>query len=160
MPTDSRVLTSTRLAALVLAVLIGVLVGAGLHTAIQANALSYLSDDPAACVNCHIMRDHFDGWQKASHHIAATCNDCHVPHGGISKWYVKMENGYHHSKAFTLENFSEPIRLREESRDVVIANCIACHGQITSEIAAHAGLAAEPLDCTRCHAAVGHGPRR
>ena len=116
-------------AGLALSVLLGVLIGAGSYTAIRADATSYLSNDPTACINCHIMQDQYDGWLKASHHAVATCNDCHVPHHGLAKWYVKAENGYHHSKAFTLENFHEPIRMRDESRAIVNANCIECHGQ-------------------------------
>ena len=151
---------SFSLAGLALSILLGVMLGAGGFTAIHANATSYLSNDPTSCINCHIMRDHFDGWQKASHHAVATCNDCHVPHHGLSKWYVKAENGFYHSKAFTFEDFHEPIQIRDKSRDVLIANCIECHGQITSEISSHAAFAAEPLDCTRCHASVGHGPHK
>jgi len=39
-----------------------------------AEGLSYLSSDPLACVNCHVMQDQYDGWQKAGHHTAATCS--------------------------------------------------------------------------------------
>ena len=74
---------------------------------------SYLSNDPKACVNCHIMRDHYDGWQKASHHAVATCNDCHTPHDSLSpSTSSKAENGFWHSKGFTLQDFHEPIRIR------------------------------------------------
>ena len=36
-----------------------------------AQGFSYLSDDPAACANCHIMREHYDGWQKARQPVLA-----------------------------------------------------------------------------------------
>lgn len=39
------------------ALLLGVMAGAGSYTANHAQALSYLSNDPKACVNCHIMRE-------------------------------------------------------------------------------------------------------
>jgi nitrite reductase (cytochrome c-552) len=26
-------------------------------------------DDPAACANCHIMREHYSGWSKSSHRV-------------------------------------------------------------------------------------------
>ena len=64
----------------VLAAAFGLLAGAGGFTVWYAEGASYLSNDPRACVNCHIMREQYDGWQKATHHAVATCNDCHVPH--------------------------------------------------------------------------------
>ncbi len=70
---------------LLLAALVGVLCGVGAYTFYYAKGASYLSNDPQACVNCHIMREQFDSWQKSSHHAAATCNDCHVPHSLIAQ---------------------------------------------------------------------------
>jgi cytochrome c nitrite reductase small subunit len=139
--------------------LVGVLLGAGAYTAQYASGLSYLSNDPRACVNCHIMREHYDGWQKASHHAHATCNDCHVPPGGLSKYLTKAENGFWHSKGFTLQDFHEPIRIRPKNQVILEQNCQRCHQELVSEIRAHATAPAAGSDCVRCHAAVGHGPR-
>ena len=44
------------LSAATLASLLGVLVGVGGFTGHYAEGLSYFSKDPAACMNCHIMR--------------------------------------------------------------------------------------------------------
>ena len=66
-----------------------------------ADGLAYAGNDPKACVNCHIMRDQYNGWQISSHHNHATCNDCHVPEAGLAKWICKADNGYRHSKGFT-----------------------------------------------------------
>src|SRR5687768_12330901 len=74
----------------------GGLFGLGCYTFVYAQGASYLSNDPKACVNCHIMRDHYDGWLKASHHAVATCNDCHTPHEIIPKYFSKAENGFWH----------------------------------------------------------------
>ncbi len=60
--------------------MVGVLIGLGGATVRYAEGLSYLSKDPEACANCHIMNPQYDSWQKASHHTAATCVDCHLPH--------------------------------------------------------------------------------
>jgi cytochrome c nitrite reductase small subunit len=150
----------------VLGVLVGALVGAAAYTAHYANATAYLSDDPRACVNCHIMNDQYDGWAKASHHSRATCNDCHVPHDSvIHKYAVKAEHGYRHSKGFTFQDFHEPIRITESSRAVVIDNCVRCHDGLTHEIRFAAAGAKSVgvsggLDCLHCHASVGHGPTR
>lgn len=95
----------------VLAVLLGILLGVSAHTLVYAEGFSYLSDDPKACVNCHVMREQYDGWQKASHHAHASCNDCHTPHDFIRKYLTKVDHGWRHSKGFTLNNFHEPIRI-------------------------------------------------
>ncbi len=148
---------------------VGAFLGSGAYTFVSAKGTSYLSDDPTVCVNCHIMREQYDGWQKASHHGQATCNDCHLPHDNIvHKYFVKAMNGYHHSKAFTLQDFKEPIRIKPGNAQVLEANCIRCHGEFTSEITAHGtlGIPTDPTrgadlyGCVRCHAEVGHGPTR
>jgi cytochrome c nitrite reductase small subunit len=145
---------------LLLALLLGLLAGVGGYTFYYAHGISYLSNDPRACVNCHIMRDQFDAWQKSSHHAVATCNDCHVPHDFVGKWFTKADNGFHHSEAFTLQNFHEPIRIRPGNAAVLNANCLHCHGEYVREITAHRVLRDEELYCVRCHNAVGHGPSR
>ena len=85
--------------------LLGVLFGLGGTTLHYAEVFSYLSTDPSACVNCHIMRPQYDAWQKASHNSAATCADCHLPATFPKKYLVNAENGWGHSKAFTMQNF-------------------------------------------------------
>lgn len=143
---------------MLLAVLAGAAVGAGGYTFHYARGTAYLSDDPNACANCHVMLPHLDSWQKASHHDVASCNDCHVPHALIPKYLAKMENGYHHSKAFTLQDFPDRIRIRPSNRAVLQENCVRCHEPMVSEIVPHAGV--EDMDCVRCHGDVGHGPVR
>lgn len=148
---------------LMLCWMLGVLVGLGGYTVYYAEGTSYLSDDPKACVNCHVMRDYYDGWQKASHHGHATCNDCHLPHDSfVGKYLAKAENGYLHSKGFTLQDFHEPIRMREKSSRVLNDNCLHCHTDFVSELTLHAPdpLDSNPRTCVRCHADVGHGPAR
>jgi len=145
---------------LLTAILTGILAGAGGYTFYQARGASYLTNDPNACVNCHIMREHFDGWNKASHHAFATCNDCHVPHDFAGKWLAKASNGYHHSEAFTFQNFHEPIRIRQANAAVLNANCLYCHQEFVREIIAHRAIENEELYCVRCHDSVGHGPNR
>src|SRR5687768_12641931 len=86
--------------ALVLAAVLGMMLGLGAFTFRYAEGLSYFSTEPAACANCHIMRPQYDGWQKASHHGTATCVDCHLPQGFFDKYLAKASNGWHHSKGF------------------------------------------------------------
>jgi cytochrome c nitrite reductase small subunit len=143
-----------------LSILLGILMGAGGYTFYYARGTSYLSNNPQACVNCHIMREQFDGWQKASHHGFAVCNDCHLPHDFLGKWQAKASNGYHHSSAFTFGNFQEPIRIKAANSKILNANCLYCHREFVSEITAHRTIRGEELDCVRCHNSVGHGPSR
>jgi cytochrome c nitrite reductase small subunit len=148
-------------AGVMLAMLVGVCLGFSVSTFDYAEGTSYLSNDPKACVNCHIMRDQFDSWQKSPHHAHATCNDCHVPNDSVlAKFYVKAEHGYRHSKGFTLQNFHEPIQITKESLTVVQDNCLRCHGELVSESAASHVHGSKGMDCTHCHAGIGHGPRR
>jgi cytochrome c nitrite reductase small subunit len=141
---------------LALAGLFGGAVGLGGFTFNYANGLSYLSNDPKACVNCHVMRDVYDGWNRGSHKHVAVCNDCHVPHDSIiSKYTVKALNGFRHSYAFTTGDFPEPIRILPFDRNITEHACLSCHGELVSEIS-HAD-SATPTDCLTCHAGVGHG---
>lgn len=149
---------SRRLLLLLFCALFGVLAGLGGYTFYYAKGASYLSNDPRACVNCHIMREQYDGWQKASHHTVATCNDCHVPHDVVGKYLTKMENGFWHSKGFTFQDFPEPIRMRPQSKQIVLANCNTCHATVVSEITGHLAVG-DQIDCVTCHSGVGHGPR-
>src|SRR5947199_8497052 len=103
------------------------------------------------------MREQYDGWQKASHHAHATCNDCHTPHAFIPKYMVKAENGLWHSTAFTLQNFHEPIRIRPRNARVLNDACINCHQELVSAVVGHG---ASTLSCVHCHIQVGHGPTR
>jgi len=148
------------LPALSLCVATGVVLGLGGYTFWYAQGGSYFSPDPKACVNCHIMREPYDGWQKASHHAVATCNDCHVPHTLVAKYLAKAENGFWHSKGFTLQDFHEPIRIKPKNAHVLQANCIGCHRDLVGDILGHESTGLDTNTCVRCHAAVGHGPPR
>ncbi len=138
----------------------GLFAGLGTYTFTYAHGLSYFSNDPRACMNCHIMREQFDGWQKSPHHAVATCNDCHTPHTFVAKYLSKAENGFWHSKGFTLQDFHEPIMIRPRNVAVLQHNCVACHRQIVDGIDTHPGLPGRMLDCLHCHREVGHGPVR
>ena len=46
---------------------LGGLIGVGAYTFVYADGGSYLSDDPASCINCHVMQPHYDAWARSSH---------------------------------------------------------------------------------------------
>lgn len=141
----------------IISALIGILIGLGFFTFYYAKGASYLSDDPTVCTNCHIMREHFDSWQKGSHHGVAICNDCHLPQSFPGKYLIKAENGWSHSQKFTIQNFDEPIRVRPHNREVVQRNCLRCHSELISESVGSFTHADEHQNCVRCHREVGHG---
>lgn len=140
-----------------LAVMIGVLAGIGGYTFLYAEGFSYLSSDPKACVNCHIMQPQYDSWQKSSHHAVAVCVDCHLPHNFIGKYIAKADNGWHHSKGFTLQNFHEPIMIKAPNARILQDNCLACHEDLVHELVADVNGSAEDVRCVHCHVTVGHG---
>src|SRR6187397_1329206 len=107
--------------------MLGALSGLGLFTFDYAEGTSYFSTNPSACANCHIMNEQYDSWQKAGHHQAATCVDCHLPHDFVPKYLAKADHGYRHSKAFTLQNFHEPIQITARDKVIVQENCVRCH---------------------------------
>ena len=144
-------------AALLLAALIGLPLGVCGFTFRYAEGGSYLSTDPAACVNCHIMRPQYDSWQKASHHTVATCVDCHLPASGLRKWIAKSEHGYRHSKAFTLQDFVEPIRITPDDSVLLQENCLRCHEGMLHDQVAGSTTSRDAIQCVHCHIDVGHG---
>ena len=143
------------LTAVILTAIVGASLGIGSYTFIYAEGLSYLTNDPSACANCHVMRDHLEAWAKSSHHVVAVCNDCHAPHDFLGKYQTKAVNGWNHSLAFTLGQFHEPIRIGEANRRVTERACRHCHQDIVQAIdTLHDGEHA--VSCIRCHASVGH----
>ena len=148
------------------AVLIGTAIGIGAFTFVYAKGHSYLTNDPAACANCHIMEEQYSSWMKSSHRAVAVCNDCHTPHDLVGKYSTKARNGFWHSYYFTTGNFHEPIRPTARSLEIAEAACRDCHSGLTRTLLHSATVpdfsegGAEPvgegLVCTRCHQDVGH----
>jgi cytochrome c nitrite reductase small subunit len=147
--------TASRIA-LVLAIASGLAIGLGIFTFGYARGHSYLSNDASACANCHIMREHFDAWNKSSHRAVATCNDCHTPHDLVGKYTVKARNGFWHSFYFTTGRYPDPLRITRANRDVTANACRDCHVQITAAIDHPWATADERANCVRCHQYVGH----
>ena len=143
--------------AITVAVLLGVLIGTAAFTFRYAEGFSYFSTDPKACMNCHIMTLQYDSWQKSSHHAAATCVDCHLPHDFIGKYIAKAENGYHHSLAFTTQEFQEPIMIKEKNGRILQRNCVECHDDMVHELFKRNVDDPNAVNCIHCHASVGHG---
>lgn len=139
---------------------LGILAGLGLAVGKVSRATSYLSDDPEACVNCHVMNAQYASWRRSSHTHVATCNDCHVPHETIAHAYAfKARDGLYHSAVFTLRWEPQVIRMSSAAIPVVEANCRRCHGRTLEAVAARQHQSGD-LRCWDCHREVPHGAVR
>lgn len=137
------------------AVAFGILGGVGAFTFGYGKGWAYLTNDPAACANCHVMQDHLDSWRGSSHKHVAVCNDCHLPHNLPGKMFTKADNGFFHSLAFTLENYPDPIQIKARNRRVTQSACLHCHSDIVHEMLPSTEKG-EMLACIHCHSDVGH----
>ena len=148
----------TTIAGVILGGSLGLALGVVAFTYIYAKGGSYLTNDPKACVNCHIMHDQSDGWIKSSHRSVAVCNDCHAPADFVGKYTTKGLNGFWHSFYFTTGDYPDPIQITERNRKITDNACRKCHADIVETIegpaAKHAD--ADKTSCIRCHRNVGH----
>ena len=131
-----------------------------------SKALSYLSADPKACINCHVMNTQYATWQHSSHARSATCIDCHLPTGDtIDTYLAKVRDGWNHSTAFTLNTYRQRITISTDGADRVQANCMSCHAHLAMLLKDNSdsyhdfnGIAdVGDIRCWSCHRDVPHG---
>ncbi|MBN3034185.1 MAG: cytochrome c nitrite reductase small subunit [Bacteroidales bacterium] len=144
-------------------ILLGIITGLGFYLFRISNAVSYLSDEPETCINCHVMNPQYVTWNHSSHREVAHCNDCHVPHDFfLNKYYFKAMDGLRHATIFTLRAEPQVIRIKSAGKRAVQQNCIRCHEYLVSD---HAGIARFPdmkhsrmeRSCVDCHRETPHG---
>lgn len=138
------------------AVLVGLTFGIGGYTFVYARGYSYLTNDPAACANCHVMRDHHTAWSRSSHRSVAVCNDCHTPPALVPKYLTKARNGFWHSFYFTTGRYPDPLRITSRNHDVAEQACRTCHQELTESIEVHGAAGSSGVSCVACHSQVGH----
>ncbi len=144
-------------------ILLGVIIGLGCYVMYISKAASYLSDDPKACVNCHIMAPEYSTWFHSSHGRNTTCNDCHVPQDNIArKYYFKAMDGVRHASMYALELEPQTIRILPPGQKVVQENCIRCHSDLnevvkTAQVTAPMAHDNNGKLCWDCHRDVPHG---
>jgi len=144
-------------------VLLGIFFGLTAYTFKVSNAVSYLSDKPETCINCHIMVPQYATWNHSSHRERATCNDCHVPHNNVAnKYYFKAKDGARHATMFTLRKETQVIYIHEAGKSVVQENCKRCHEYMNKEVGT-LDVSFEDSEhgkgkvCWDCHREVPHG---
>lgn len=147
-----------------LIILTGVIVGLGGLFMYLLRAHTYIADNPAACVNCHIMTPYYATWSHSSHGRDATCNDCHVPHQNIAVYYgFKGMDGMKHVAYFVTHSERQAIMAEDLTAEVVMDNCIRCHTQLNQEFVRTGRMdfmtakRGEGKVCWDCHRNVPHG---
>ena len=134
-----------------------------------SKALSYLSSDPKACINCHVMNSQYATWQHSSHAERANCVDCHLPRDNmVNKYIAKAKDGYNHTVAFTFNTYKNAIKISDDGAKRVQENCISCHQSLTSGMVSNSDLnhryddpsVATGRRCWECHKGVPHGKVR
>ncbi|MFD2726458.1 cytochrome c nitrite reductase small subunit [Hyunsoonleella rubra] len=140
-----------------------VVIGLGLFMAKESRVISYMSDNPQACVNCHVMTPMYNSWMHSSHREYANCNDCHVPHNNVfNKYYFKAKDGLYHASVFTARMEPDVIEMKEASQEVVQNNCIRCHVQQVTQTKYDSYIDDHRENrtgrqCWSCHVNVPHG---
>ncbi|MBT4729803.1 MAG: cytochrome c nitrite reductase small subunit [Bacteroidetes bacterium] len=128
-----------------------------------SNAVSYLSDDPKTCVNCHVMNPQYATWNHSSHREVTNCNECHVPHNNIfNKYFFKAKDGMRHATMFTLRREPQVIFIKDEGLKVVQENCKRCHEGLNEKVGllsltGENYLHSDGKVCWSCHREVPHG---
>lgn len=143
--------------------LTGTIIGLGISLFQISRASSYLSDDPKACINCHIMTPEYTTWQHSSHKSVTVCNDCHVPQDNyFRKMYFKAADGMRHATIFTLRAEPQVIKIGEPGKAVVQENCIRCHEKMLGRVTAITVSGSNYKHgagglCWSCHRETPHG---
>jgi cytochrome c nitrite reductase small subunit len=145
-------------------IMLGIFIGLGVYSIYVSKVWSYLSEDPRACVNCHIMAPQYATWGHSSHRETATCNDCHVPHDNVArKYYFKAKDGLNHATKFTLRMERQVIFIGEEGKGVVQENCVRCHSNLLDQTKLFTQTKGNfqvhntERECWECHRDVPHG---
>ena len=148
------------------AIAMGAFTGIAGYALFVSNAVSYMSDSPETCINCHVMGPQYATWFHSSHREHATCNDCHVPQDNIFKHYAfKAQDGLRHAYMFTMGDIPDPIIMHEAGQRTVQANCRRCHDYTNQHVKAGFtswadAQAGEGKLCWDCHRDVPHGTVR
>lgn len=154
---EFKLFTTINFAILVLSLLFGAIAGGGIFTFVYGQGWSYLTNDPKACMNCHIMTEQYNGWTKSSHHAVATCNSCHTPKNMVAKYIVKGINGFEHSLAFTTGKFPDPIKIKKLSFEITQNACMNCHKSLwEGPRTINSSHFDSKNKCMSCHKNVGH----
>ena len=147
-----------------LSILCGVIVGlTGLFFYLLRMHTYIIGDDPAACINCHIMspimlRGHTLHMLVTPHVTIVT-----FPNDNVAAHYAfKGMDGMKHVAYFVTFNESQTIQAESASAEVIMDNCIRCHKQLNQEFVNTGRIdymeaqRGEGKACWDCHRDVAH----
>ena len=141
---------------MLLAGAMGIVFGVALLAFRASNAVSYLSDEPTTCINCHVMVPYYAGWERSAHREVATCNDCHVPHENkLKSLFFKGQDGLRHATVFTMRWEPQTLKLNPAAIPVIQSNCIRCHEHQIMRV--DMGEEESERLCWECHRETPHG---
>jgi len=141
----------------------GAAVGLGIYNIYASRFFTHFGEDPAACVNCHIMSVAYKTWERSSHGKWTTCTDCHVPHDSkIGAMTAKGKDGLRHAAVLLSGNVPAAPRPVPSTTKTIQENCVRCHTTLNTEFV-NTGKA-KPEDylhgnqkaCWECHRHVPH----
>jgi cytochrome c nitrite reductase small subunit len=66
-------------------------------------------------------------------------------------------SGFHDSKAFTFQDFHEPIMIGPTMSRILQESCVHCHAALVHDLVARTGREEDGVRCVHCHRSVGHG---
>lgn len=132
------------------------------------NMISYLSEDPKVCINCHVMTSHYATWQHSSHRENATCVECHLPQDSFTnKMIAKSLDGTKDFLAMTFGTYENSIKISDDVAKRIQANCISCHQELVSQMIENSksykkngGSLQVDRNCWDCHRKTPHGSTR
>jgi len=122
--------------------------------ALKLPPLAHLLDGPRFCGACHAMRPQVDSYLHSAHREAATCGDCHLPHGLVEGAFYKAYTGTRDVVTVALGNYREPITLSSHGTEVVHENCRRCHASVMALVGDTARDGGPR--CFACHRSVPH----
>lgn len=108
------------------------------------------SESPLFCAGCHVMEEQYEAWFHAGAHRRAQCVDCHLPNQNLALHYVwKSIDGLKDTVVFYSGRVPERISISSHGQQVVLANCLRCHGAAVS-------LIDQERLCWECHRRISH----
>lgn len=108
------------------------------------------SDQPAFCVQCHVMESQYEAWMHAGAHRRKSCVDCHLPNENVALHYTwKAIDGLKDVVVFYSGMVPERIELTSHGAEVLQTNCVRCHETAVT-------LISKERKCWSCHRRIMH----
>lgn len=112
-----------------------------------------MTEPPAFCARCHVMKPMYNSFIKSTH-AGLSCNDCHTPQDNyVTKVLYKGMAGTWDAYVYFTGQSPQVFETKPRSKKIIKRNCIRCHKQVVAQINT------EPKECFGCHRYLPHGVR-